>query len=92
MVGKTNGERLMKEYSEGYGEGSEYHQALLRTFISAGKLKEKYGKDFNRIPAAAIGLYNFYDRLTAGLQQLMGQESQYNPCSLIEKPYLMMVV
>jgi len=88
MVGKTNGERLMKEYSEGYGESNEYHQALLRTFISAGKLKEKYGKDFNRIPAAAIGLYNFYDRLTAGLQQLMAGARKFR-LDLIDRDDLM---
>ena len=40
-------------------------------FVTAPKLKEKYGKDFKLIPPAAIGVYTYIDRLTQGLQQLM---------------------
>ncbi len=67
MVGKAQGELLQ----ETFGKGSEYQEALLRTFIQAAQLREKYGKDFEKIPPAAIGIYTYYDRLTAGLQQLM---------------------
>ena len=41
------------------------------TSTSAAKLKEKYGEDFWRIPPGTIGMYTFYDRLSAGLQQFM---------------------
>jgi hypothetical protein len=34
-------------------------------------LKEKYGKDFKKIPTAAIGIYTYYDRLAVGLRQFM---------------------
>ena len=88
MVGKTNGEKLRKEYGEGYGEGDEYHQALLRTFINAGKLREKYGKDFYKIPPAAIGMCNYYDRLTAGLQQFMAGARKFH-LNLLERGDLM---
>ena len=88
MVGKTNGEKLRKEYGEGYGEGDEYHQALLRTFINAGKLREKYGKDFYKIPPAAIGMCNYYDRLTAGLQQFMAGARKFH-LNLLERSDLM---
>jgi hypothetical protein len=40
-------------------------------FILAAKLKDKYGKDFDRIPAGSIGMVTYFDRLNAGLQQLM---------------------
>jgi len=67
MVGKTQGQLL----EEKYGKGKEYQEALLRTFIGAAELKEKYGQDFERIPPAAIGIYTYYDRLATGLRQLM---------------------
>jgi glutamate synthase domain-containing protein 2 len=67
MVGKTQGQLLQ----ETYGKGKEYEEALLRTFIGAAQLKEKYGGDFDRIPPAAIGIYTYYDRLATGLRQLM---------------------
>jgi len=67
MVAKTHGQ-LIKET---YGKGKEYRELLLRTFIGAGQLEEKYGDDFDRIPPAAIGIYAYYDRLATGLRQLM---------------------
>jgi len=67
MVGKANGEKLRKEH----GDGDGYHEALERTFVNVGKLKEKYRKDFDKIPPAAIGMYNYYQRLATGMQQLM---------------------
>jgi len=74
MVGKTQGQ-LMEET---YGKGSkEYQEALLRTFIGAAQLKEKYGEDFQRIPPAAIGIYTYYDRLATGLRQLMAGERKF---------------
>jgi len=66
-VGKANAEKLKKEH----GEGKEYEKALMQTFASVAELKNRYGKDFERIPPSAIGMYNYYMRLTTGLQQLM---------------------
>jgi hypothetical protein len=37
----------------------------------AAKLKDKYGKDFEHIPPGTIGMFTYFDRLNAGLQQLM---------------------
>ncbi len=74
MVGKTQGQLM----EEAHGKGSkEYQEALLRTFIGATQLKEKYGKDFQRIPPAAIGIYTYYDRLATGLRQLMAGERKF---------------
>ena len=73
MVGKTHGQ-LMEET---YGDSKEYQEMLLRTFIAAEQLKEKYGDDFQRIPPAAIGIYTYYDRLATGLRQLMAGERKF---------------
>jgi len=67
MVGKTQGQLI----EEKHGKGSGYKMALLRTFIGAAQLKEKYGDNFERIPPAAIAVYTYYDRLATGLRQLM---------------------
>jgi hypothetical protein len=41
-------------------------------FVLAAKLKDKYGKDFERIPTGTIGMITYFDRLKAGVQQLNG--------------------
>ena len=66
-VGKANAEKLMRAH----GEGKEYEEALMQTFANVAELKNRYGKNFERIPPSAIGMYNYYLRLTTGLQQLM---------------------
>jgi len=73
MVGKTHGQ-LMEET---YGRGEKYQEMMLRTFNAAEQLKEKYGKDFDKIPPAAIGIYTYYDRLSIGLRQLMAGERKF---------------
>ncbi len=73
MVGKTHGQ-LMEET---YGRGEKYQEMMLRTFHAAEQLKEKYGKDFDKIPPAAIGVYTYYDRLATGLRQLMAGERKF---------------
>ena len=84
MVGKANGEKLRKEH----GDGDGYQEALARTFVNIGELREKYGKDFNKIPPAAIGMYNYYQRLATGLQQLMAGARKFS-LNLIERSDLM---
>jgi glutamate synthase domain-containing protein 2 len=73
MVGKTHGHLM----AESYGNSKEYQDMLLRTFIAAEQLKEKYGDDFAKIPTAAIGVYTYYDRLATGLRQLMAGERKF---------------
>ncbi len=46
-------------------------------FVTAPKLKEKYGQDFKLIPPGALGIYTYIDRLTQGLQQLMAGERKF---------------
>lgn len=52
-------------------EISQYGTDIDHIYIMAEKLKERYGRDFSRIPPAALGVYTFLDRIGAGLQQLM---------------------
>ncbi len=66
-VAQANADKLRKEHDE----EEHYQRALMQTFVNVAQLKEKYGDDFARIPPAAIGMYNYYERLNTGLQQLM---------------------
>ena len=68
MVGKTHG-RLMAEKME--LEGENIKEGYLRLFAVGAQLKERFGKDFGELPAGAIGMYSYIDRLRQGLQQLM---------------------
>jgi glutamate synthase domain-containing protein 2 len=68
MVGKTHG-RLMAEKME--LEGENLAEGYERLFAVGAQLKERFGKDFTKLPAGAIGMYSYIDRLCQGLQQLM---------------------
>lgn len=68
MVGKTHG-RLMREKME--LEGEDVEEGYLRLFAVGTQLKERFGKDFAKLPPGAIGMYSYIDRLRQGLQQLM---------------------
>lgn len=83
-VGKANAEKIMRER----GEGKQYEEALMQTFVNVAELKNRYGKDFEKIPPSAIGMYNYYARLTAGLQQLMAGARKFR-LDLIERDDLM---
>ena len=80
MVGKANGEKL----SEAHEGSKEYQEALVQTFANVAELKSRYGKDFEKIPPSAIGMYNYYARLTTGLQQLMAGTRKFR-LDLIER-------
>jgi glutamate synthase domain-containing protein 2 len=69
MVGNTIGEMIKK--GKVPADVAKYGTDPEHIFILAAKLKEKYGKDFERIPTGAIGMLTYFDRLNAGLQQLM---------------------
>jgi glutamate synthase domain-containing protein 2 len=69
MVGNTIGE--MVKSGKVPADIAKYGTDIEHIFILAAKLKERFGKDFQRIPAGAIGMITYFDRLNAGLQQLM---------------------
>ncbi|MFP3868815.1 MAG: glutamate synthase-related protein [Desulfobacteraceae bacterium] len=68
MVAKTHG-RLVAAKME--REGKEVAEGYLSLFAVGAQLKEKFGSDFAELPAGAIGMYSYIDRLRQGLQQLM---------------------
>ncbi|MBI4295189.1 MAG: FMN-binding glutamate synthase family protein [Chloroflexi bacterium] len=76
MVGNTIG-RLIKE-GKVPAELKKYGDSVEQVFVEASELRDKYGKDYDRIPPAAIGMYTFYDRLAIGLQQLMAGARKFS--------------
>jgi glutamate synthase domain-containing protein 2 len=69
MVGNTIGEMIKK--GKVPSEVAKFGADVEHIFVLAAKLKDKYGKDFDRIPTGTIGMVTYFDRLNAGLQQLM---------------------
>ena len=69
MVGKTIGSAIdngdLPVYLKRFGHTRE------SIFINAEELKREYGKDYERIPTAAIALYTYCERLAQGIRQLM---------------------
>jgi glutamate synthase domain-containing protein 2 len=69
MVGNTIGEMIKN--GKVPADVAKFGTDIEHIFILAAKLKERFGKDFQKIPAGAIGMITYFDRLNAGLQQLM---------------------
>ena len=69
MVGNTIGEMIKN--GKVPADIAKFGTDIEHIFILAAKLKERFGKDFEKIPAGAIGMITYFDRLNAGLQQLM---------------------
>jgi len=70
MVGKTIGMAIdghqLPVYVERFGNNRD------EIFVTAGSLRKKLGdKEFEALPAGAIGLYTYYERLAQGLSQIM---------------------
>ncbi len=75
MVAKTIGESItsgqLPVYLQRFGKTRE------AVFVTAEELKREYGKDYERIPTSAIGLYTYYERLAQGLRQLMAGSRKF---------------
>jgi glutamate synthase domain-containing protein 2 len=69
MVGKNSGKLALEKDQKEETQDSE--KVFLSLFAVGAQLKERFGADFKRIPAGAIGMYSYTDRLKQGLQQLM---------------------
>ena len=76
MVAKTIGETInsgqLPVYLQRFGKTRE------AIFVTAEGLKREYGKDYERIPTSAIGLYTYYERLAQGLRQLMAGSRKFD--------------
>ncbi|MCL5959653.1 MAG: FMN-binding glutamate synthase family protein [Chloroflexi bacterium] len=76
MVGKNVAEwmkqgKLPKDVAK-YGDTVE------QIFVGSAKLQERFGEDYKRLPAAAIAMFTFCDRISAGLQQLMAGARKFS--------------
>jgi glutamate synthase domain-containing protein 2 len=77
MVGKTIGraieEKELPVYIERFGNTKD------QIFVTAAALRKEVGSDdFARIPAGALGLYTYYERLAQGLRQLMAGARKFS--------------
>ena len=76
MVGKTIGraisENQLPVYVERFGSSKD------EIFVTASNLRTELGdNEFERIPAGALGLYTYYERLAQGLRQLMAGSRKF---------------
>ncbi|MBO8179050.1 MAG: FMN-binding glutamate synthase family protein [Archaeoglobus sp.] len=69
MVGK-NIEKWLKEGNLPKNV-AKYGNSLEEIFVTYEELKEKYGSRIKEIPAGAIAMYTFSQKIKVGLQQLM---------------------
>ncbi len=70
MVGKTIGraieENQLPVYVERFGNSKD------EIFVTATELRKELGdEEYEKLPAGALGLYTYYERLAQGLRQLM---------------------
>ncbi|MCP4661411.1 MAG: FMN-binding glutamate synthase family protein, partial [bacterium] len=83
MVGKTIGNAIDSQqlpvYVERFGASKD------EIFVTASELRKELGdEEFERIPAGALGLYTYYERLGQGLRQLMAGSRKFR-CDLISR-------
>ena len=70
MVGKTIGAAIEKHQLPVYVE--RFGSTRDEIFVTASTLRHELGNEaFMKLPAGAIGLYTYYERLAQGLRQLM---------------------
>jgi len=69
MIGKNIQKWFLEEKLP--PEIKKHGETIEKIFVMAETLKSKFGKDYEKIPAGAIAMYTFCDRLKLGLQQLM---------------------
>jgi len=77
MVGNTIGLSIENHqvpvYVERFGSSKD------EIFVTAGSLRRELGdKEFDKLPAGAIGLYTYYERLAQGLRQLMAGSRRFS--------------
>jgi glutamate synthase domain-containing protein 2 len=76
MVGKTIGGRIndgqIPVYVERFGSSKD------EIFVTAPELKHRFGDRFKDLPAGAIGVYTYFERLSQGLRQLMAGARKFN--------------
>jgi glutamate synthase domain-containing protein 2 len=77
MVGKTLGRAIeigqLPVYVERFGSTKD------EIFVTANALRRELGDaEFEKLPAGALGLYTYYERLAQGLRQLMAGNRKFS--------------
>ncbi|HWU36791.1 MAG TPA: FMN-binding glutamate synthase family protein [Candidatus Acidoferrum sp.] len=77
MVGKTIGRAIednqLPVYIERFGDSKD------EIFVTASSLRQELGDEaFEKVPAGALGLYTYYERLAQGLRQLMAGSRKFS--------------
>jgi glutamate synthase domain-containing protein 2 len=76
MVGKNIGEWIKKK--ELPKSVSKFGTSIEEIFVGYEDLKKKFGKDINKLPTGALGLYTYTQKFKVGLQQLMAGSRNFN--------------
>lgn len=76
MVGKTIGKKLDNNETPVYV--NRFGRSKDEVFITSGELKKKFGDRYKDIPAGAIGVYTYMQRLKQGVKQLMAGSRKFN--------------
>jgi glutamate synthase domain-containing protein 2 len=77
MVGKTIGRAIQEGRIPVYI--ARFGNSLDEIFVTASSLRKELGNaEFERIPAGALGLYTYYERLAQGLRQLMAGSRKFS--------------
>ncbi|MBI1747336.1 MAG: FMN-binding glutamate synthase family protein [Acidobacteria bacterium] len=76
MVGKTLGRAIEENHLPVYVE--RFGRSRDEIFVTAAALRHELGDEvFETIPAGALGLYTYYERLAQGLRQLMAGSRKF---------------
>nr|QNO46093.1 hypothetical protein FAKCHJAF_00030 [Methanosarcinales archaeon ANME-2c ERB4]QNO48832.1 hypothetical protein LEJCPHKL_00001 [Methanosarcinales archaeon ANME-2c ERB4] len=82
MVGKTIGKAIESKEVPVYI--SRFGRTIEDIFVTSTELKHRFGADFEFIPAGAIGLYTYMQRIAQGMRQLMAGNRKFG-LSYIER-------
>nr|QNO46105.1 hypothetical protein FAKCHJAF_00042 [Methanosarcinales archaeon ANME-2c ERB4] len=75
MVGKTIGKAIESKEVPVYI--SRFGRTIEDIFVTSTELKHRFGADFEFIPAGAIGLYTYMQRIAQGMRQLMAGNRKF---------------
>lgn len=77
MVGKTIGRAIAAGDLPVYI--ARFGRTMDEIFVTANSLRSELGNaEFGKIPAGALGLYTYYERLAQGLRQLMAGSRKFS--------------
>ncbi|MCX7347143.1 MAG: FMN-binding glutamate synthase family protein, partial [Alphaproteobacteria bacterium] len=77
MVGKTIGQAINDHQIPVYI--ARFGCSIDEIFVTASAMRHDLGAaEFDKIPAGALGLYTYYERLAQGLRQLMAGSRKFS--------------